>query len=43
MLRAIAADTSVQAVKEEHSGIPTEGLGLLYGVLDQELANDITG
>ena len=26
---AIAADAGVQAVKEDHSGVPTEGLGLL--------------
>ena len=26
---AIAADAGVQSVKEEHSGVPTEGLGLL--------------
>ena len=40
---AIAADAGVQTVKEEHSGVPTEGLGLLYGALDLELARDITG
>ena len=26
---AIAADAGVQAVKKKHSGVPTEGLGLL--------------
>ena len=33
----------LSAVKEEHSGVPTEGLGLLYGALELELASDITG